>query len=158
MTIVGRTGRCVVALTLAAFLGCQDAPTAWMPPYLPYVEGDPTLRRLDWEARAISDYDYRLFRWAEFGSTVTVRVEVRGGVVVRVVFLENDVVLTGDDALFWPTQDELFDAAATAFATPDALQVLTYDAKLDYVSRFWVYDPDWEDDAWGFEVSNFVRR
>lgn len=124
------------------------------------VEGLET-HRARWEAAGLTAYLYEYSRQCECGPEMLrpARLEVQGGSVTRVTFLDNAQTLENPPADAFPTIDDLFDHIEEAVRMDAASLVVTYDPTLGYPTLISVdYRRDIADDEFVIRASNLEAQ
>lgn len=145
--------RTLVALTALFLTGCAgDGGLA------PTRVGNLAIQRALWTARAITSYDYDLTSASEWFPPKETRVEVRNGLVARIIDLETGEATTPGGAHRGLTIDSLFTRAAEVEANDELIVEVRYDANLNYVRLVSADHPQWADDSWWYSTRNLVPR
>ena len=145
----------VVLVTCALLAGCGDGTS-------PPTPGELVLQRALWERHSIASYDFDFTHSSEWFAVRTDRVSVRNGVVTKIVDLATgDSIGPQPDRRDWPTFEAIFDRAEFALEDAEAEEgtyVVTFDPSLNFIRRLAVDRFQWADDAFSYEIRNFVRR
>lgn len=143
--------RLFLAGLVVALVACSDGKG------ITGVEGELAVERAAWNARGLEDYDLDLRHWSAWFPPVTVRIEVRDGLVTSARDRETDAVLPLVGRNAW-TVDSVFEVAAGYAAQPGFNVALLFHPTLRYPMAVYVDNPAWADEEQYYEIVRLVAR
>ncbi len=143
--------RTLAVLALAALVGCNDGPG------LNALQQELRSQHIAWRMRGVRNYDMDLYQGSMWGSR-TRRIEIRGGVAVRVLDPETGTEVAPDWDMERYTVDSLYVLAHEWAARRTVTIYREFHPLHAYPVSLSFDDSNWADEEFTLIVTNFTVR